>query len=125
MGWGPASLIIVFVLYLRRLIMHASSGCSHSVGLRIEGRQVKDSKSARPGGGLGSPAAVVARVLLMGYLPLPGKGKENISKIRYPCGSEYHRATVRYADAVGPSWVEPLFAKTFTTCYGPPFGVRI
>ena len=80
---------------------------------------------ARPGDGLGSPAAVVAGVLPMGYLPTPVKGKEKISEIRYPCGFEYLRAAVRYADAVGPSRVEPSFAKTFATHYGPPSGVQI
>ena len=61
----------------------------------------------------------------MGYLPPLGKGKENISEIRHPGGSEYLRAVVRYADALGPSRVEPSFAKTFATRYGPPSGVRI
>ena len=68
---------------------------------------------------------MVSGVLLVGYLPLPGKGKEKISEIRYPCGYEYLRAAVRYADAMGPSRVEPSFAKTFATRYGPPSGVRI
>ena len=62
---------------------------------------------------------MVAGVLLVGYLPLPGKGKEKISEIRHPCGSEYLRAVVRYEDVVGPSRVEPSFAKTFATRYGP------
>ena len=83
--------------------MHTSFGSSRSVGLRIEGRSTEDSESARPGDGLGSPAIVVTRVLPVGYLPPPGKGNEKISEIRYPCGSEYLRAAVRYADAVGPS----------------------
>ena len=64
-------------------------------------------------------------VLLVGYLPLPGKGKGKISEIRYPYGSEYLRAIVRYADVMGPSWVEPSYAKTFVTRYRPPPGVRI
>ena len=68
---------------------------------------------------------MVTGVLPIGYLPPLGKGKEKISEIRYPCGSEYLRADVRYANAVGPSRVEPSFAKTFATHYGPPFGVRI
>ena len=68
---------------------------------------------------------MVAGVFLVGYLPFPSKGKEKISEIRYPYGSEYLRAAVRYADVMGPSWVEPSFAKTFTTRYGPPFGVPI
>ena len=57
---------------------------------------------------LGSLVAMVVGVLLVGYLPLLGKGKGKISEIRYPCGSKYLRAVVRYADAVGPSRVEPL-----------------
>ena len=62
----------------------------------------------------------------MGYLPPPGKGKEKISEIRYPCGSEYLRASMRYTDVMGPSRVlDPSFAKAFATRYGPPFGVRI
>ena len=105
--------------------MHASSGSSHSVGLRIEGRPAKESESGRTGGGLSSPAVMVVRVLPVGYLPPPGKGKEKISEIRYPYGSEYLRAAVRYTDVVGPSWVEPLYAKTFATRYGLPSGVRI
>ena len=105
--------------------MCASSGSSRSVGLRIEGRSVEDFELAQPGSEIGSPAVVVVGVLLMGYLPPPGQCKEKISEIRYPCGSEYLRATVRYADAVGPSRVEPSFAKTFATHYGPPSGVRI
>ena len=68
---------------------------------------------------------MVAEVLPVGYLPLLGKGKGKISEIRYPCGSEYLRAVVRYADVVGPSRVKPLYAKTFATRYGPPSGVRI
>ena len=75
--------------------MHASFGSSRSVGLHIEGRPTEDSESAKPGGGLGSPDVVVAGVLPVGYLPPPGKGKEKISEIRYPCGSEYLRVAVR------------------------------
>ena len=59
--------------------MRASSGSSRSVGLRIEGRPAEDSESAQPGGRVDSPTAVVAGVFLVGYLPLPGKGKEKIS----------------------------------------------
>ena len=35
------------------------------------------------------------------------------------------RAAVRYADVVGPSRVEPSYAKTFATRYGPPSCIRI
>ena len=125
LGWGSASLVVLCVLPFDRLIMRAFSGPSCPVGLRIEGRPYEESDSGRSGGGFGSPTAVVARVLPFGYLPLPIKGKGKISEIRYPCGFEYLRVAMRYADVVGPSRVEPLFAKIFATRYGPPFGVRI
>ena len=105
--------------------MHASSKSSRCVGLRIEGRPAEESESGQTGGELGSPAVVVVGVLSVGYLPSPGKGKGKIRKIRYPCGSEYLRATARYTNDVGPSRVEPSYAKTFATRYGPPSGVRI
>ena len=66
---------------------------------------------------------MVAGVLPVGYLPSLGKGKGKISEIRYPGGSEYLRATVRYADVMGSSRVEPSFVKIFSTRYGPPSGV--
>ena len=94
-----------------------------SVGLRIEGRPIDESESGINGDGLGGPVAMVAGVLPVVYLPPPGKVKGKISKIRYPGGSEYLRVAVRYADAVGPSWVEPSFAKFFATRYRPPSGV--
>ena len=125
MGWGPASFFVLFVLSLHRLIMRASSGSSHSVGLRIEGRPAEEPESGRTGSGLDSSAAVVAGVLLVGYLPPSGKDKGNISKIRYPCGFKYLRAAVRYADVVGPSRVESSYAKTFATRYRPSPGVHI
>ena len=103
--------------------MRASFGYSRSVGLRIEGRLAEDSESTRPSSGLGSLAAMVDGVIPMGYLPPLGKGKENISKIRYPCGSKYLRVAVRYADVMGPSLVEPSFSNTLATRYGPPSGV--
>ena len=125
LGWGSASFVFLFVLSLRRLIIHAFAGSSRSVGLRIEGRSAEESESGRTSGGLGSLAAVVAGVLLVGYLPSPSKGKGKISEIRYPYGSEYLRAAVRYADAMGPSRVEPSYAKTFTTPNRPLSGVQI
>ena len=39
--------------------------------------------------------------------------------------TKYLRAAMRYVDAVGASRVEPSFAKTFATRYGPPSGVQI
>ena len=103
--------------------MRASSRSSHFVVLCIEGRPAEESELGRASGGLSSPTAVVAGVLQEGYLPSPGKGKGKISEIRYHCGSKYLRVFVRYADAVGPSRVEPSYAKTFATRYIPHFCV--
>ena len=125
LDWGSASFVVSFVLPFHRLIMRASSRSSRPVGLRIERRLAEEYESRRTGGGFGSRAAVVAGVLPVNYLPLPGKGKGKISKIRYPCGFEYLRAAVRYTDTVVPSRVEPLYAKIFATRYEPPSGVRI
>ena len=61
----------------------------------------------------------------MGHPPLPGKGKERISEIRYPTGSEYLRAAVRCSDVVGPSRVQPSYAEIFATLYRPPVGIRV
>ena len=125
LGWGPTSFVVLFVLSLRRLVMRASSGSSHSVGLRIEGKPVEETESGQTSGRLGSPTAVVAGVLPVGYLPPPSKGKGKISEIRYPGGSEYLRAAMRYANVVGPSWFEPSYAKTLAIHYGPPSDVLI
>ena len=125
LGWGLASFVVLFILSLPLLVMRASSGSSRSVGLRIEGRLAEQPESGKTGGGLGGPAAVVARVLPVGYLPPPGKCKGKINEISYPCGSEYLRAAMRYADVVGPDWFEPSYAKTFATRYGHPSYVRI
>ena len=100
---GSTSFVVLFVLSFHRLIMCASSGSSRFVGLRIEGRPAEESESGITSGGLGSPVAVVDGVFPVGYLPSPDKGKGKISEIRYPCGSEYLRAAVRNADAMGPS----------------------
>ena len=125
LGWGPTSFVALFILSLYRLVMRASSRSSRSISLRIEGRSIEESMSGQTGSGLGGPPTVVTGVLPVGYLPLPSKGKGKISEIRYPGGFEYLRATVRYAEAVGPSQVEPSYAKTFATSHGPPSGVQI
>ena len=123
MGWGSASFVALLALSLSlslyRLVMRVS------VGLRIKGRPTEESMSGKTGDGPNGLADVVVRVLPVGYLPPPSKGKEKISEIRYPNGFEYLRATVRYAEAVGPNRVEPLYAKAFAIRYRPPSGVRI
>ena len=119
LGWGPASFVALFVLPFHRLVMRAS------VGLRIEERSAEESVSGRNGDGLSGPIAAVAKVFPVGYLPPLGKGKGKISEVRYLGGSKYLRAIVRYANVVGPSQIEPSFAKNVSTRYGPPSDDRI
>ena len=83
--------------------MRTSSGPNRFYGLRIGGRPVEESESRRTGWGSGNLAAVVDRAPLAGHPSLPSKGKGKISEIKYPSGSEYLRAAVKYADVTGPS----------------------
>ena len=106
-------------------IMRTSSGPNRSSGLHIGGRPAEEYESRWTGGGSGSLAAVVDRAPSAGHPSPPGKGKGKISEIRYPDGSEYLRAAVKYADAVGPSRVEPLCEQTFITRYRPPLGIQV
>ena len=86
--------------------MHTSSRPNRSSGLRIGGRHAEESESRRTGGGSGSLAAVVDRAPPADHPSPSGKGKGKISEIRYPSGSEYLKAVVKYVDAVGSSRVE-------------------
>ena len=106
-------------------IMRTSSGPNRSFGLRMGGRPVEEFESRRTGNGSGSLAVMVDSAPLVDHPSPFGKGKGRISEIRYPSGSEYLKAAVKYVDAVGPSWVEPLYEKTFVTCYRPPLGVQV
>ena len=105
--------------------MGTSYGPNRSFGLRIGGRSVEESESRRIGVGSGGLAPVVDRALPMDHPSPSGKGKGMISEIRYPSGSEYLKASVKYADVMGPSRVEPLCEKTFITRYRPPLGVQV
>ena len=93
--------------------------------LRIGGKLAEESESGRVDGGSGSLAVVVNRAPPAGHPSPLGKGKGKISEIRYPSGSEYLRAAVKYADAVGLTRVEPLYGKTFVSHYRPPLGVQV
>ena len=105
--------------------MRTSSGPNCSSGLHTGGRLTEESESIRTGGGSSSLVAVVDGAPPTGHPSPPSKGKGKISEIRYPSGSEYLRAVVKYADVVGPSQVEPLYEKTFITHYRPPLGVQV
>ena len=84
-------------------IKRTSSGPNRSSGLCIGGRSVKESESRRIGSRSGSLTAVVDRTPPMDNPSSSGKGKRKISEIRYPSGSEYLKAVVKYVDAVSPS----------------------
>ena len=105
--------------------MCTSSGPNCSSGLRIGGRPAEEFESRRTDKGSGNLADVVDKAPPVGHSSPLSKGKGKISEIKYPGGSKYLRAVVRYADAVGPSRVEPLYEETFVTRYRPPLGVRV
>ena len=107
------------------LIMRTSSGLNRSFGQCIGGRPTEESDLGHTGGGSDRPTIIIDQVPLTGPLSPYGKGKSKISEIRYHSGSEYLRAIMKYVDAVGPSWVEPLYEKTFVTHYIPPLGFRV
>ena len=80
--------------------MRASSGSIRSTGLHIRGRPAEGAESEQVGSGYGGLPSVVVRAPLVGHPPMSDKGKERISEIRYPTGSEYLRVVVRCSDAV-------------------------
>ena len=106
-------------------VMRTSFGPNRSYGLRLGGRPAEESDSRQTGCGSGSLAAVVDRAPPTDH-PFPsGKGKGKVSEIRYPSGSKYLKVAVKYADAVGPSRVEPLYEETFVTRYRPPLSIQV
>ena len=105
--------------------MRASSGSIRFAGLHIGGRPAEGAESEQVGGGSSGLLSAVVRAPLVVHPPLPGKGKERISEIRYPIRSEYLRAAVRCSDAMDPSWVEPSNAEIFATRYKPSVGIHV
>ena len=58
--------------------------------------------------------AMVVHWAAPGEPPFPlDKGKGKINEIRYPSDSEYLRAVILNAEAMGPSRVEPLYSEIF------------
>ena len=107
------------------LALHISMGFGRSSILCIGSNSAEASGSGQTGGEFDSLAVVVHRVA-PGEPPSPlSKGKGKISEIRYPSGSEYLRATIKDAEAMGPSRVEPLYGEIFVAGYGLPFGVQV
>ena len=111
------------------LIMRISFGPNRSSSLLIGGSSTEEPDLGQIGQGFGRPSLVVYCVPLAGRPSPSGKGKSKVCEIRYHDDSDYLRAAVQNAEAVGPSRIEPSFGKAFATCYGPllvfVFGVPI
>ena len=99
-------------------------GPGRSSVLRIGSNPAEASSSGRTRGDDSLAVAVHRAAPREPPSPLD-KGKVKINEIRYPSGSEYLRAAIQNAEAMGPSRVEPLYGKIFAARYGPPFGVQV
>ena len=107
------------------LIMCTSFGPNCSFGMRRGGSCTEGPDLGQIGEGSGRPALVVDRVPPTRPPSQFGKGKSKVGEIKYPGGSDYLRATVQNAEAVGLSRIDPSFGKAFATRYRPPFGVYV
>ena len=87
------------------LTLRTSMGPGRSSILRIGSNPAETSSSGRTDGGNDSLALVVHRATLGEPPFLLDKGKGKITEIWYPSGSEYLRASIQNAEAVGPSRV--------------------
>ena len=105
--------------------LHISMGHSRSSVLSIGSDSTEASSSGRTGGESDSLAMVVHRVAPREPAFPLDKGKDKISELRYPSGSEYLRVAIQNAVALGPSRVEPSYGEVFAAWYGPPFGVQV
>ena len=88
-------------------------GPGRSSVLRIGSDPTEASSSGRADRGNCNFAVVVHRAV-PGEPPFPlDKGNGKINEIRYPRGSEYLRAAIQNAMAIGPNRVEPLYSEIF------------
>ena len=107
------------------LTLRTSMGPGRSSVLRIGSNPVETSSSGRTDGGNNSLAVMVHRAAPR-EPPFPlDKGKGKINKIRYLSSFEYLRVSIQNVEAVGPSWVEPLYGEIFAARYRPPFGIQV
>ena len=103
LGLARLGFYIFFDFLFSYLALRISIGPGRSSVLRIGSNPAEASSSGRTGGEFDSLAVVVHWVAL-GELPFPlDKGKGKINEIRYPSGSEYLRAAIQNAEAVGPN----------------------
>ena len=106
-------------------IMRTSFGPNLFSSLCIGGNSTEEPDLGQIGEGSCHPALIVDRVPPARPPSLSGKGKSKVSEVKYLGGSDYLRAAVQNAEAMGPSRIEPFFGKSFATCYRPPFGVHV
>ena len=124
-AWSVGVLHFFIFPLLPCLTLCTSMGPSRSFVLRIGSNPTEASSSGRTDGEIDSLIVVVHRVT-PGEPPFPlDKGMGKIKEIRYPSGSEYLRATIQNAEAMGPSRVEPLYGEIFVARYGPLFGIHV
>ena len=100
-------------------------GHGRSSVLRIGSNLTEVSSSGRTNGGYDNLAVVVHQAASGEPHFSLDKGKGKLNEIRLPSGSEYLRAAIQNAEAVGLSRVEPSYSEIFATRYGPPFGVQV
>ena len=97
-------------------------GLGRSSVLRIRSNPAEASSSGRTNGGNDDLAVVVHRADPR-ESPLPlDKGKGKINEIQNPSGSEYLRAAIQNAEAVGPNRVEPLYGDLYSPVWAPVWG---
>ena len=118
-------LLCSFDLPFPRLTMRTPLGLNHPLVLRIEGSSAEEPDLGQTGEGSDRPTIVVDMVPLARPPSSSSKGKSKVSEIRYLGGSDYLRAAVQNAEAVGLSRIDPFFGKTFAARYKPSFGVHI
>ena len=105
--------------------MHTSSRPTRSSSLCIGGSYAEEPDLGQTCGGSGHSTIIIDRVPSAGPSSPSGKGKSKVNEIKYPSGSDYLRVSMKYADTVGPSQVEPFYEKTFITRYRHPLGIQI
>ena len=121
-SWGSAFPFISLSSLVNHAFLHGSWLLSV---IRIGSNLVEASSSGQTDGG-NENLTVVVHWPTSGEPPFPlDKGKGKLNEIRFPSSSEYLRASIQNAEAVGPSWVEPLYGEIFAARYGHLFRVQV
>ena len=100
--------------------MRTSSGPNFSSGMRIGGSSTEEPNLGQISEGFDRLAIVVDQVPLAGPPSPSGKGKSKDSEIRYPGGSDYLRAAMQNAEAVGLVGLSSFLERPSLLATGPP-----